>query len=132
MVSRGDEGQIKPGSDRRRRRAARALQHAFSGDSSAAANIQPLLLRWRAALETTVNPVMHDEGTNASNPPQLHDGGGATPARPGPSAAVPAHRRFHHDVLVFAVMLAAAAAAIGVDLNLYSTLESRIHMCLPR
>jgi hypothetical protein len=56
----------------------------------------------------------------------------ASPGRLGFAAAAPGHRRLGQDAGALVLMLAAVVAAVAVDVNLYSALESRIHLCLPR
>lgn len=79
-----------------------------------------------------VNIVMRNEKSNGSTSPQPQDARGtsAAPAARPPQAS--ASRRLRHDAGVFVLMLAAGAAAVAVDLNLYRALESKVRLCLPR
>jgi len=91
-----------------------------------------MALARRAAPHRKVNPVMPSDNSNGRKPAQIQgDRGAAQPltARPAPPGL--RHRLFH-DASVFLLMLAAGSAAVAVDLSLYSTLESKLHLCLPR
>jgi hypothetical protein len=83
-------------------------------------------------LHRKVNTVMRSEEANEPRPPQPQDDRRASPVRPGRPAQVLPSRRLRHDAGVFVLMLAAGAAAVAVDVNLYSTLESKVRLCLPR
>ncbi len=91
-----------------------------------------MALARRAALHRKVNSVIPSDNFNGPKPAQsLGDGGAAhaLPARPAPAGF---RQRLLHDASVFLLMLAAGTAAVAVDLSLYSTLESKLHLCLPR
>jgi hypothetical protein len=91
-----------------------------------------MALARRAALPRKVTPVMPSDNSNGPKPAQsLGDGGAAHAPAGGPAPARPRQRLFH-DASVFLLMLAAGSAAVAVDLSLYSTLESKLHLCLPR
>jgi hypothetical protein len=91
-----------------------------------------MALARRAAVHRKVNPVMPSDNSNGPRPAQTPgEGCAAQPltARPAPAGL---RQRLFHDASVFLLILAAGSAAVAVDLSLYSTLESKLHLCLPR